>query len=148
MYNNPAYRNEKQQSPRLRVTLVTRTGEIAQAEDVAQFCKDKNVVFVARQYDAQEYAEDQDEIERLPAFHMYEINSNAYLGTFYPTEDPIDYIQQQLERVKAREAVAKVRREVWERRMGFLAGLFKLPTVPLPRFRKSRSLSSLSTYTG
>lgn len=153
MHNNPTYQNNspQHQSPQLRVTLVTRTADgsaaAAVATDVANFCKDKNVVFMMRQYDAQEYSEDQEEIQRLPAFHIYEIRSNAYLSTFYPTEDPTRHIQKQLDDFKEREAVARSRRQAWDRRIAFLISLFRLPTVPLLPFRKSRSLSSLQTAT-
>lgn len=141
MNQNPTYQNNETQPPELRVTLVTRSGNYT-AEDVAHFCKNNNIEFMTRQYDARTYSEDREEITHLPAFHIYEVNSNVYISTLYLTEVIIEYIQQQLETYNKREAIAKERRAAWIRRMSFLTNLFKLPKVSASKFRKSKSMPS------
>jgi hypothetical protein len=119
-YTNPTHIKHAFEPQRLRVVFVTRSGEGIPMEDVEHFCKAHNIVYMTRQYDTREYSEDCEHIQRLPAFHIYEIQNYVYLSTFYPTDSPLEYIKQQLDAYKARETAKKRQREVWQRRLGFL----------------------------
>lgn len=104
--------------------------------DVREYCLKNNLIFLSRQYDIDKYEEDMD-IHRLPAFHMYHkgyVQERQYYDT-----DPIHKIQllvwayQDVERAKER---AKMKRqERWTSLGETIRSIFSLD-----RFKKKPAL--------
>lgn len=63
--------------------------------EVRSFCQEKNVQFQTRAYDSYRSRYDRDQVERLPAFHIF-VNQR-YEKTFYPNGRPFQIIFQTVE---------------------------------------------------
>lgn len=82
----------------IKVVFVVREMEDQANETlqvVRKFCKEKRLIVETRLYDSHAYRHDRDEIERLPAFHIFV--KNMHERTFYPGGRPIQIIQQTIE---------------------------------------------------
>jgi len=104
--------------------------------DVRDYCMKNSLIFLSRQYDIDKYDEDM-EIRRLPAFHVY-YKGYVQERQYYDT-DPIHKIQllvwafQDVER--ARERAKLRRREKWSNLAENIRSIFSLE-----RFKKKPAL--------
>lgn len=74
-------------------SLDTQTDPIL--AEVRSFCQEKRAQFQMRVYDSYRSRYDRDQIERLPAFHIF-VNQR-YEKTFYPNGRPFQVIYQVIE---------------------------------------------------
>lgn len=80
--------------------------------EIRTLCLEKNIEFRIREFDSNKYQEDCDEIERLPALHLYE--RGAYMRTFYPVGRPIQIIQDAHANLVAEDWNSKKKRKQWK----------------------------------
>jgi hypothetical protein len=122
-----------------RITCIYHTSDDSDfpvVRDVREYCQKNNLIFLSRQYDIDKYEEDM-EIRRLPAFHMY-YKGYVQDRQYYDT-DPIHKIQllvwayQDVERAKER---ARIQRQ--ERWSGFGESIKSF--FSLERFKKKPAL--------
>jgi hypothetical protein len=110
---------------------------------IKRFCEDNQVPFSAREYDWRRYSEDRDEIAEMPAFHLYSQFGKHYWNTFFPSENPIQKIQDEILHWKQEEERKKEKKERWEKKVaGFIAffeglSLKKKPKIVEPERPKS-----------
>lgn len=81
--------------------------------DMRNFCREKNIEFETRIYNARKYAIDCDFIERLPAFHIFE--KKVYHETFYPSEFAYQLVGEQVAAYKLRKAEKERRKGRFKR---------------------------------
>lgn len=114
---------------------------------VRQFCLQNKVPFSTREYDANRFEEDCDNIIRLPAYHIYAYRGTSYIKTVYPNQNVIQKIQNEIDAWHLREAEKKRRKEVWNKRVSNLIAFFenlslkKKPAlkIPLPMKKKPKA---------
>ncbi len=93
--------------------LKEASNEVLQA--IRKFCQDQNLLVETRRYDSYRYNHDRDEIERLPALHLY-INT-TYKGTFYPNHRPLQVIQESIDHYRASLAIKQEKNRKWTARL-------------------------------
>ena len=64
----------------------------APVQEIKKFCLDLNLFFETREFDSWKFTHDRDNIERLPAFHIY--RRTIYERTFYPDTRPYQHIAE------------------------------------------------------
>lgn len=83
--------------------------------DVRDYCKKNNLIFTARQYDHEKYADDMF-VLRLPAFHLYYKKGHQDIG--YYDKNPIHMIQKRVweyqDEMEAKERARIRRQEKWD----------------------------------
>lgn len=104
--------------------------------EVRNYCNHNNLIFLARQYNADKYAEDVS-VNRLPAFHIY--YKKDIQETHYYNSDPVHKIQVLVwayqDEMRDRER-ARIRRQ--ERWTAFTEGVSSL--FSLDHFKKKPAL--------
>lgn len=104
--------------------------------EVRDYCLKNNLIFLSRNYDIDKYEEDM-EIHRLPAFHIY-YKGYVQQREYYDT-DPIHKVQlivwahQDVERAKERARIRRQQR--WSELAETVRGIFSLD-----RFKKKPAL--------
>lgn len=93
--------------------LKDASNEVLQA--IRKFCQDQNIFVETRRYDSYRYNHDRDEIERLPALHLY-VNT-IYRGTFYPNCRPLQVIQESIDHYKASLVIKQEKKRKWTARL-------------------------------
>ena len=112
---------------------------------VKNFCTENHVIFSAREYDSDRYNEDRDYIIKLPAYHMYGQRGKDYWATFYPNENPIQKIQDEIVRYRKEQEQKQAKKEAWNRRVKGIIAFFELLSLkkkpalnePLPKKKKA-----------
>lgn len=98
-----------------------------------KYCNENNIVFVARQYNLDKYEEDCD-IKRLPAFHLYYKGGHDQIQYF--DTNPIQHVQKLVwefeDEEKKKERLRKKRQEQWE--------AFKATLIPTWSFKRKPAL--------
>lgn len=95
-------------------------------KEVRDYCYENNINFSAREYCVDKYEEDR-EIYRLPAFHMY--NTKKYVDyTYYFDTNPIYQIQKYVwnyqDEIKRKERAEKKRKERYNKTISLLKNVF------------------------
>lgn len=110
---------------------------------VKKFCEENHVPFSAREYNHIRYSEDCDNISEMPAFHLYGRNGHEHWNTYYPKDNPIQKIMEEIIRWKSDQEKKKARKEAWERKVVGLISFFeglsfkKKPKITVPERPKS-----------
>lgn len=79
--------------------------------EIRQMCEDQNIPFKIREYNSDKYEEDREEIERLPAFHLYVRGHHE--KTFYPVGRPQQIILDAHSDLVAADWAARQSRKAW-----------------------------------
>jgi hypothetical protein len=90
---------------------------------VKAFCGDNHIGFQAREYNSYHILEDKEHIERLPAFQLY--LDKSYYGVFYPEDNPIARIQNEIIEWQAREEIRLKKLEARKKRISRLISFFE-----------------------
>jgi hypothetical protein len=80
---------------------------------IRDWCKELNIDFYPREYDSYKFREDRDEIERLPALHLFEREVRD--TTFYPDRRPLQVIEEAYRKFEQKEREEKEKKEAWQR---------------------------------
>ncbi len=99
----------------LKVVAVLRTMDEAKHEGVQgvkKFCSEERVMFETRLYDSSKFRHDRDEIEKLPAFHIY--IKDRYEKTFYPEGRPYQIIDDHIILYLERQRIKWENKNKWK----------------------------------
>ena len=126
MFMNQLYtkRNQKQ-STGLRVTLIVKdTDKLLPVNynEVKNLCSHNGIIFTVREYNAQKFEEDCENIRKLPAFHIY--RHNQYQATFYSEDDATVQIKNEYILWQKKQEAIRLKREAWNRRFRTVAAFF------------------------
>jgi hypothetical protein len=92
------------------------TPAITDLQAIRTFCMTQKILFTTREYDSYKNRHDRDQIERLPAFHVF--LRGRYEKTFYPNTRPIQHIDEIIQIHRAEEERKKkraTRGSLWKR---------------------------------
>lgn len=103
---------------------------------VKEFCDEHNVPIYCRTYDSRRYDEDCEEIESLPAFHMYTEGYKYPEETFYPTTHPIQKVNAYILKWEIELERAEYRRKERESQKQNVISFFKNLFVKKTRMEK------------
>lgn len=92
---------------------------------VKRFCEENQVPFSSRDYDWRRYDEDCDNISEMPAFHIYSEHGKHYWDTFFPHQNPIQKIQDEIVHWKKEEEKKLAKKERWEKRVASVVAFFE-----------------------
>jgi hypothetical protein len=103
---------------------------------VKEFCDSHHIPIYSRVYDSRKYDEDCEEIQELPAFHMYTQGMNYPEETFYPTTHPLQKINAYILKWEIELERAEYRRREREARKQGVISFFKNLFVKKTRMEK------------
>lgn len=120
--SNPTLKQAPPPTPvrRLPIQIVFVLNDLQEANNdvlqaIRKFCQEQNLLVETRRYDSYRYNHDRDEVERLPAMHLY-VNT-FYKGTFYPNHRPLQVIQEAIDHYKASLLVKQEKKRKWTARL-------------------------------
>jgi hypothetical protein len=103
---------------------------------VKEFCDTNHIPIYCRTYDARKYEEDCEEIETLPAFHMYMDGFNYPDETFYPTSHPIQKLNAFIIKWNIELEKAELKRRYYEQQKQTILNYIKQFFVKKTRMEK------------
>ena len=111
------------------VTMVVETVEDVQKfaafHLVKKFCSENHVAFSTRDYDSKKYEDDRENIVHLPAFHLSVRSNRNLLDTFYPRDNPIQKIQDEILQYHKEIERKRQKKEAWEKKVQSLISFFE-----------------------
>lgn len=87
-----------------------------------EFCDEIGIQFLTRPYDSDRYAQDRDNIERLPAIHIYE--SGKRERTVYTNTRPFQHIEEVYNATIEKAYQKELAKQKWEARFQKLKAFF------------------------
>lgn len=105
----------------IKVVFVLKSLQDAGSPDIKgirEYSQQQNLHVECREYDSSQYRHDRDQIERLPALHIY-VN-NIYERTFYPNGRPYQIIEETVFQYKRKVEERLARKGGFKRFMGKL----------------------------
>ena len=94
---------------------------------VQEYCTHEGIRFSIREFSPREFDEDCENIERLPAIHLYV--DRSYQRTYYPNEDPVASTKAIIDKIAEEERLHAVKRMAWKNRFSW----FSFPTIKRSR---------------
>jgi len=98
-------------------------------QEIKKFCLELNLFFETREFDSWKFRHDRDQIERLPAFHIY--MRSTYERTFYPDTRPYQHITE-VKAIYVKGLEKRTKRGdtwgIWSRILAFLKRIRNPPT--------------------
>jgi hypothetical protein len=73
--------------------------------EISKYCNNNSLRFTARAYNSVKYSDDRNNIEQLPAIHIY--LERGYMNTLYPSEKIFSRIETYMNEYKARRRQQK-----------------------------------------
>jgi hypothetical protein len=105
-------------------------------KSVKDFCDRSHIPIYCRLYDSKKYSEDCDDIESLPAFHVYMDGSDYPEETFYPTSHPLRKINSYIVRWQIQLEHIQIHRAQRERQKQSFLNFIKSFFVKKTRMEK------------